>query len=363
MSIERIGLICPYDLSLPGGVQGQVRAMAVELVRRGRQVTVVSPGEHADPTLARHSVTQLLSGRTLAVPANGSRAPITLSLTAARWAFDSLRRDDVEVIHLHEPLTPVLGWSALRHFEGGLVGTFHRSGASPGYRALGSILRSSTDRLDVAVAVSSSAADTAQRCAGVRCEVLFNGVEVQRDHAAEPWPTRGPTILFLGRDEPRKGRDVLIAAGAHLPPTTTIWVTGDPPRLGSGTGGARVEYLGVIDDEEKQRRLEAADVLCAPSLGGESFGIVLLEGLAAGCVVVASDIDGYRQALGSHGLLVAPGDEQALASALEQALALSGPPSTESRSFVESWSMTRLMDRYEERYLIAATHGGRRRQD
>ena len=147
----------------------------------------------------------------------------------------------------------------------------------------------------------------------------------------------------------------MIAAAALLPAETTIWVTGDAPRSSGAAGGARIEYLGVISEDEKRRRLAAADVLCAPSLGGESFGVVLLEGLAAGCTVVASDIEGYRQALGIHGLLVAPGDHRALAVALEQAVSRPIEQRDLTRTFIESWSMSNLVDHYEDRYEASIT--------
>ena len=353
-------MVSPYDLSVPGGVQGQVRALSVELARRGQRVIVVSPGSSADPTLSSAGVTHLVAGRTHLLPGNGSQAPITLSVSAARWAARCLVDDGVSVIHLHEPLTPLLGWPMLRSSQRALVGTFHRSGDDGLYRALGQVLHPWSSHLDVAVAVSAAAAVTAQRCAGVSCEVLFNGIDIAALDGADPWPTTSKVVLFLGRDEPRKGRSVLLDAARSLPQEVEVWVTGERGDHAASEGGATVRFLGRIDEREKLRRLAAADVLCAPSLGGESFGVVLLEGLAAGCAVVASDIDGYRQALGEHGTLVTPGDPVALSAALTTALEVPRPPSTSRRAFVERWSISELVDSYLDCYQRAQAAAARR---
>lgn len=350
MSAPSVAMVSPYDLSVPGGVQGQVRALSVELARRGKRVIVVSPGSSADPTLASAGVTHLVAGRTHLFPGNGSQAPITLSINAARWAARCLLDDGVSLIHLHEPLTPLLGWPMLRSPQRALVGTFHRSGDDGLYRALGQALRPWSSNLDVSVAVSAAAATTALRCAGVRCEVLFNGIDVAALEDAEPWPTMSKVILFLGRDEPRKGRSVLLDAARTLPQDVEVWVTGEQGGDVAPDAGATVRFLGRIDEHEKLRRLAAADVLCAPSLGGESFGVVLLEGLAAGCAVVASDIDGYRQALGEHGSLVAPGDPTALSAALTEALEAPRSRSTARQAFVNRWSISKLVDAYQDCY-------------
>ncbi len=291
------------------------------------------------------------------LPANGSTAPVTLSLRAAtrlrRWAS----AHGPFVAHLHEPSAPVLGWSLLRRHEGGLVATVHRSGVDGLYRAASPLLTFLQRRVDVTVAVSEAAATTVHETLGLSPDVLFNGIDLAALGAAEPWPREGPVILFLGRDEPRKGRSILLEAARQLDPRVTVWLSGDGEQV-DGEGGARLEWLGVISDEEKRRRLRAADVLCAPSLGGESFGMVLLEGLAAGCHVVCSDIDGYRQALGGLGTLVAPSDPRALAAALNEAL--EAPSSaTEAQQRAEQFSMAALVDAYEERYELASSGQGR----
>lgn len=176
---------------------------------------------------------------------------------------------------------------------------------------------------------------------------------------ATPWPTEGPTVLFVGRHEERKGLAVLLEALASLPPTVHLWVAGRGPeteRLRAATAGdTRVAWLGRIDDEERARRLRGADVVCAPSLHGESFGVVLLEAMAAGTPVVASDLAGYRNvARGDReALLVPPGDAGALATALQRVL---DDPSCAAElvaagaARAEELSMDRLAEHYLERY-------------
>ena len=177
-------------------------------------------------------------------------------------------------------------------------------------------------------------------------------------------------MLFLGRHEPRKGLHVLLDAFAMLDRPAVLWVAGDGPatevQRRRHPPSDRVHWLGVLSEEEVASRLAGADVLCAPSLQGESFGMVLLEGMAAGCTVVASDIEGYRVAAGGHATLVPPGDAPALARALDAALAeAEGPSSTEARKaateYARNWSMETLAERYVDIYerAIEAYGAGR----
>ena len=358
-SIGRVGLISPYDLAVPGGVQAQVRAISSGLVRRGCDVVVVSPGERTDDSLAAAGVEHLVGGRTLQIGANGSVAPITLSLLAARRAAGALEDRALDVVHLHEPLTPTLGYSILRRHATPLVGTFHRSGVDLLYRSAGRFLQRMIGNLDEVVAVSDAAAATARQTCAVDPAILFNGFDIDAHQNALPVMNEGPTILFLGRDEPRKGRQVLIEAARYLDPSVTIELTGEPAPVPQG--GAQLQFLGTISEDEKLRRLLGADVLCAPSLGGESFGMVLIEGLASSCRIVASDIDGYRQALHGHGLLARPGDPKALAVALSESLAMTDAEDlTKGLAHAQHWSIDALVDEYLSVYERAVESGGRR---
>lgn len=360
MSERGILLVSPYDLSVPGGVQGQAVAMALELRRRGRRVALAAPGPVELDELVEAGVLLRSAGPVRFLPANGSVAPVGLSPSGSRQLRRWAASHGPFVAHLHEPATPVTAWSLLRHHEGGLVGTFHRSGVDAIYRRAAPLLRCLLSRLDEPVAVSDAAAATALAGTGLVCDVLFNGIDVDEAAAAPPWPSGPKTILFIGRDEPRKGRQVLLDSAALLEGDVTIWLTGEAPDATPGTG-ARLEWLGRISEQEKRARLAGAAVLCAPSLGGESFGMVLLEGLAAGCTVVASDIDGYREALGGHGVLVPPSDPVALAEALRGALASPSLPEA-GLAHARRWSIFALMDAYEERYERAASAGGARRR-
>jgi phosphatidylinositol alpha-mannosyltransferase len=325
--------------------------MALELRRRGRRVALAAPGRVTEPALGEAGVLIFDGARVTRVPANGSVAPITLSVRSAVRLRSWAAAHGPFVAHLHEPATPVLGWSLLRRHRGGLVATVHRSGSDRLYRVAGPVLSRLVARVDVVVAVSEAAATTAHETMGLDADVLFNGIDVASLSSAEPWPATAKTVLFVGRDEPRKGRPVLVEAARSLPEDVTIWLTGEPGASRAGPG-ARLEWLGVISEEEKRRRLRAADVLCAPALGGESFGMVLLEGLAAGCAVVASDIDGYRQALGGHGTLVPASDPDALCQAIRSALSAPRDPAP-GLAHAERWSIGALMDAYEDRYELA----------
>lgn len=366
----RVALVCPYSLSRPGGVQGQVVGLARALARRGHRVTVLAPvdGEVAAPD----GVDLVPTGRSVALPANGSVAPVSVSPAAVHRGLAALRGLDADVVHVHEPFAPGLTYGVLA--ARGLppvVATFHRSGTSALYGLLRPLARPLTRRLAVRCAVSAAAAATARRAVAGAIVPLFNGVEVDRFAGVEPWPGEGRTVLFLGRHEPRKGLALLLAAGDVLAGRgrpVTLWIAGDGPETEPlrrrHPSSDRVRWLGVLDEEEKVRRLAGADALCAPSLGGESFGLVLLEGLAARTVVVASDISGYREAAGGCAVLVPAGDVAGLADALGDVLdgRRAVPRSAwldRGTARADGWSMGTLAQRYEELYRAALVGAGR----
>lgn len=350
----RIGLVCPYSLTLPGGVQGQVLGLARALRGLGHPTRVLGPSDGPPPDVG---VTAL--GPSVALAANGSMAPIAPAPACALRTMAALADESFDVVHLHEPLVPGPCLTSLVVADIPLLGTFHAAGVSAAYRWASRPLGWAARRLAHRCAVSDEAAVLAGRSLGGSYDVLPNGVEVARFAEAEPWPTEGPTVLFLGRHEPRKGLAVLIEALADLPPDMHLWVAGDGPetaRLQAATAGdPRVCWLGRISDRERAARLRGADVLCAPSIHGESFGVVLLEAMAAGTAVVASDLAGYAAvARGDReALLVAPGDATVLARTV--ALVLAQPD--RAAALVEAGhdrarelSMDRLAERYLERY-------------
>lgn len=385
----RVALVCPYSLSRPGGVQGQVQGLARALEAAGHRAAVLAPddaqpdgwceppgGAGAPPPAGAATPDgpwRFAAGRSARVRANGSVAPVSLDPRAAwrvRRAVDQFAAD---VVHLHEPLAPVVGYGCLVAHRLPTVGTYHRSGEGMGYRLAAPVVRWADRRLDVRCAVSAAAAETLEAVAGRRpVEVLFNGVEVDRFAGAAPVASERPAVLFLGRHERRKGLEVLLAAFEGATWTgdrPVLWVAGDGPETAAlrrrYAGVPGVEWLGVLADDAVPARLAGATALCAPSLGGESFGMVLVEAMAAGAAVVASDIPGYRAAAGGQADLVPPGDPEALGRALGRVLSAAGTPAgvarrAAARRHAEGWSMARLAGRYAELYeqAIAARRVG-----
>jgi phosphatidylinositol alpha-mannosyltransferase len=356
----RVAMVCPYSLSRPGGVQGQAVGLAGALRAVGHDVVVVAPDDDHPPGPIDRTTFNV--GRTRAVRSNGSVAPVSLSPRAAARARGFVRDYGADVVHLHEPLAPVVGYGCLVHGSVPVVGTYHRSGDSRVYRSLGPLARWADRQLAARCAVSDAARDTIRAATGADYDVLFNGVDVERFAGAPPWPTDGPTVLFLGRHEPRKGLGVLLDAFAGVPDPAVLWVAGDGPATGElrrrHPPSGRVHWLGRLNDAEVASRLAGADVLCAPSLGGESFGMVLLEGMAAGCTVVASDIPGYRAAAGGQAVLVPPADPLALGQAVARVLSLDRAVREAAHqaavAYAGQWSMARLAGRYAEIYRRVA---------
>ena len=350
----RVGLVCPYSLTVPGGVQGQVLGLARSLRTLGHSVQVLAPCDGAPPDVG---VTPL--GRSVPVAANGSIAPLAPDPAAALRTIRALRDEDFDVVHLHEPVAPGPSLTALLFASAWRVGTFHRQGSGLDYRLFGPIAARAARRLDVRCAVSDDAEATASHALGGTYERVYNGIEVERFAKAAPWPTDAPTIFFLGRHEPRKGLDVLLAAAAELPADVRIWVGSSGPQTEelkrTAAGDPRIEWLGRISDDERASRLRGAHVFCAPSRFGESFGMVLLEAMAAQVPIAASALPGYRKVAtpSEHALLVPPDDPRALAHAIRRLLtdgSLAERLRTEGAARATEFSMDALAERYVELY-------------
>jgi len=378
----RVAIVCPYSLSRPGGVQGQVLGLAAALRSAGHEPIVLAPidGPLAVPSSLERAFVSV--GRSVPVPANGSVAPISLSPLGAIRALRTVRRGKFDVLHFHEPLAPGPGYACLLASSQPKVGTFHRAGAGLAYRALGPAGRLAARRLDVRCAVSPEAMSTASGALGGTYEVIGNGVEIERFSNAKPWRTNGPTVIFVGRHERRKGLEVLLDAwarlgeeqphahlehgsssqGPQMAGQPVLWVAGDGPQTEElrrrHPSSPRIEWLGRIDDDQLASRLSGAHLLCAPSLGGESFGVVLVEAMAARTAVIASDLPGYAYVAGGHAALVRPNDPVALADALRQGISDAASASGSCGNGTlgaallhsERWSMTALAHRYEEIY-------------
>lgn len=328
----RTALVCPYSCTVPGGVQAQVLGMARALRAYGDEVVVLAPA--GDGARAGALDEEALDGArfvrvgdAVTVPANGSRAPVspwpaTMSRTVA-----ALERFAPEVVNVHEPFVPGPSLAAVWRGPRPVVATLHRAGPGPLYRLYGHAVGWLCRRLDEVVAVSPDAKATGEACLpglSGRISIIPNGVEVSRLANACPWPSVGPTVVFVGRHEPRKGLEVLLDAFRGLEGGTRLWVLGSGPetaRLRAAfSGDARIEWVGPVGDEERARRLAGADLFVAPSLGGESFGVVLLEAMAAGTAVLASDIAGYRLAANGAARLVSPGQPVQLRRAIAELL-------------------------------------------
>jgi phosphatidyl-myo-inositol alpha-mannosyltransferase len=322
----RIALVSPYDLTVPGGVQSHVVHLAEALRAGGDDVALVGPGADG----GHHSI-----GGSVKVPFNGSVAPIALAPTAARATSRVLRGLAPDVVHVHEPLVPWTGLASVRAGVAPVVGTFHAwSSSTRAYRLARPLGRAVLDRLAAAVAVSEAAAGYHSAALGVapsRFTIVPNGVDVPRFAEADPYDEvladGRPTLLFVGRLERRKGLEPLIRAFTLLKtarPDLRLLVVGDGPERDRCQGllPARlrddVVFLGRVGQDELPRYYASCDLYVSPALGGESFGIVLLEAMAAGVPIVASDIPGYRSVARDEvqGRLVPPGDPRALAEAI-----------------------------------------------
>lgn len=362
----RVGMVCPYSLSVPGGVQAQVMGLSRELRRMGIEVRVLAPCDGPPPATF---VTPL--GNSLPTSANGSVAPLAPDPSCQLRTIRALTDEEFDVLHLHEPFIPGPTQTATLLHTAPIIATFHSAGESAAYKYLRRPVLAASHRLAHRVAVSKDALELVHRYIGGEYEILFNGVELDAYRDAVVRPAATPTIFFLGRHEERKGLDVLLEAMRHLPDEVTLWVAGTGPdteRLRQSVAhDRRVEWLGRLTDADKIARLKAATVFCAPSLHGESFGVVLIEAMAAGTAVVASGLDGYRNVATDDvdAVLVEPGDAQQLATALKRALYdddLRERLTAAGQVRADDFSMRTLAEHYARHYRrIAADRDERRR--
>lgn len=312
----RVGIVCPYDWSHPGGVRTHIRGLAEALAARGIGAEIIAPASGPAPGI-------FPAGSPVPVPANGSVARICLSRSARRRLAGRLELGDLDLLHLHEPAAPSVSLLALTSRALPAVATFHAAAdRSLGYALARPVLDRALRRVRERIAVSEAARRLVARYFPGDYRLIPNGVEGARFAGASPDPelTRlKPFVLFVGRAEPRKGLDVVVRAMGELrrEVDARLVVSGTFP---ANLGEPWLVPLGGAPDERLPGVYAAADALAAPSLGGESFGYVLVEAMAAGCPVVASDLAGYREAAGYAAVLVPPGDERALAGALRDVL-------------------------------------------
>ncbi|HEX7121121.1 MAG TPA: glycosyltransferase family 4 protein [Gemmatimonadaceae bacterium] len=328
----RIVQVSPYSWDVPGGVQAHVRQLAEQLRSHGHEVHILAPGK---PPVLRPDAR--IVGRAVPVRGNGSVARICFSPQSAREVENVLREIRPDVIHVHEPLVPSTAMFAVLHATAAVVATFHsnvpfETTHSLVYRMGVPFVRPVWNRIDCRIAVSEAARDSVcARMGEAEFEIIPNGIDVTRFSSAKPlaWGP-GRRLLFVGRLEPRKGFPVALRAFERVAsgyPDLRLVVVGDGADRKAVTElpewlQARVDMLGRVPDERLPGCFASADVFVSPALGGESFGIVLAEAMAAGLPVVASDIPGYRDVArhGREALLVPPDDDAALAAAIRRLL-------------------------------------------
>ena len=330
----KIALISPYDPAHPGGVFEHIEHLRREFLEHGHQVTVLAPRGRKGGLEVRDGFYGI--GRTVPIPANGSMVRVTFDVTLYNAVKTLLRREQFDVVHLHEPLIPVLPYLVLLNSQATNIGTFHAfRSSSPWYTAFKPYMSAMMARLDARIAVSEPARDFVSQYFQGPYDIVPNGIDVGRFRNVEPfpWAHRGaPGILFVGRyNEPRKGFKYLLRAmplvHQQFPDARLVVVGRGKPDKFDGLieryGVRNVDFVGQASQEEKSRHYASCDVFCAPSTSGESFGIVLLEAMAAGRPVIAGDIPGYRSVMthGREGLLVQPRDPQALALGMVRLLA------------------------------------------
>lgn len=278
----KVAVVSPYSLDRPGGVQDQTIQISSRLAASGIESWVVGPGRTGPPGAK-------LLGPALSVPINRSRAPIA-------WRPGVIKRlqqavAGADVVHLHEPFVPVVGWGVLADRKQVTVGTFHADPSGlvrRGYRLLAPALQKPAARLRSVTAVSETAASAVRPFTGA-VRIIPNGIDTTA-YGGTAVPNR---VAFLGRDEPRKGLDVILGAWPQIQdavPDARLDVLGS--RRPDAVEG--VVFHGRVSEDEKRRLLGEAQVFVAPNLGGESFGITLVEGMASGCAVVASDIAAFK---------------------------------------------------------------------
>jgi len=324
----RVGLVCPYAWDTPGGVSAHIDDLRLALMRLGHEAVILAPAE--DEEALPDYVTS--GGRPISISSNGSVAKINFgpgpAARARRWIKDS----DLDVLHVHEPAGPTLSLLSIWVAEGPIVATWHSSLASSRREVNAGVpmVRSAMEKVRARIAVSEYARRSLVEYIGGDAVLIPNGVDCSLYAGDEPLPGRSRgqgTLMFLGRiDEPRKGLPILMAALPRVLaafPEATVLVAG-PGDIGQVRRGLdpaiadRVEFLGLVSQQDKARALHSADIYVAPNTGGESFGIILLESMAAGTPVVASDIEAFQRVLldGRAGVHFRNGDADDLSQRL-----------------------------------------------
>jgi phosphatidylinositol alpha-mannosyltransferase len=324
----KVALAAPYDLSVPGGVNAHIRSLASSLRKLGHEAIVYGPASRQGAL----EPGEVGLGGAIDLHIGGTVSGMGLNPLLDRKVRKLLEGEGFDIVHVHEPLTPILPWLFVRNAKAPLVGTFHvhREEGHAIYAAFSWFLKTWARRLDYRIAVSEAARQTVAQYFPGEYDMLPNGVDVARYRdppGLTPLDTDHRDVVFVGRLEGRKGLEYLIQAMPAVRaevPTARLVVVGDGPErerceeLAEGLGPEGVVFAGAVDDDAKAGYLHGAEIFCSPATHGESFGIVLLEAMAAGRPIVASAIEGYAGLLVADdaGLLVPPRDPRALAAAI-----------------------------------------------
>jgi phosphatidyl-myo-inositol alpha-mannosyltransferase len=387
----RIALVTPYSWSVPGGVNSHVEHLAGQLIARGHEAWVIAPVGAITPSwrpiegrrLQSAAERLIPAGTAVSLPSNGSRAHIALGSRVLPRLDRALALGGFDLVHVHDPLTPLVAAGAVLLATSPVVGTFHAAlDSSAAYLLLTKLVQRLMTRIDVRIAVSEAARAYPMRLFPGDYRIVPNGVDTDEFARAVGRPRVVGRVCFIGRPEKRKGLEVLLQAFAELRrrrPHATLSVIGATAGQlrevmrangspGVGLGG--IEARGWATDEEKVDQLAQAEVVCAPSLSSESFGIVLVEAMAAGVPVVASDLPGYRSVLqnGAAGRLVRPDDPMRLADALagllddpEERSRLAVAGLTRAREFAWNRVTDQVLAAYDEALEVGRRPGAHRR--
>jgi phosphatidylinositol alpha-mannosyltransferase len=329
----KVGLVCPYDYSVPGGVVNHISHLAHQLIRMGHDVRILTTSSRRMQS-GYFGEKVIAIGRPIPIPAAGSIARMALSPWLGGRIKRILSKEQFDILHLHEPFTPMISVAALGYSICPTVGTFHAFHSKPrGYWLTKSIIKSSLlKRLDQKIAVSQAALGFVSRHLPGSYDIIPNGVDIDSFNASAPvrpeFSDGKLNIVFVGRMEKRKGVYYLLKAFKRIKkeiPNSRLVLVGPGTRL-------RAKYERIVEKDKLQDVVftdfvpssqlpafyRSADVFCAPATGGESFGIVLIEAMSCGVPVVASDIDGYNSVLthNREGLLVPPRHPESLAQAI-----------------------------------------------
>ncbi len=361
----KIGLVCPYIYPASGGVAQHVQFLYQNLRQRGHDVRILT-ASHGPQRASEGDIIRLGVG--FSVPINASVGTLTFSPRYLSQIGSMLEREQFDILHFHEPFVPFLSLFLLRESTSVNIATFHAyAGFSPSYEFGSRALRGYAERLHGRIAVSAAARHFIDRFFPGDYKVIPNGVDVARFANAVPiarWQDGTPNVLFVGRHEPRKGLLDLLKAHRILRktgPESRLLVVGSGPqerearRYVATRGLNGVEFLGRVSDAEKAQLYRTADVYASPATGGESFGIVLLEAMAAGTPIVASDIHGYKGVVrrGREGLLVPPRQPRELAIAIDRLLrdpALREQMGAAGQARAEEFSWPRVTAKVDDYY-------------